>query len=60
MKGNPMSSKSDEQRLMQIAICKTKKNRRLKNRRKMNAKLRNAGVKFSHKDAAYKSSLNKG
>lgn len=55
-----MSSKSDEQRLMQIAICKTKKNRRLKNRRKMNAKLRNAGVKFSHKDAAYKSSLNKG
>lgn len=48
------ADKYSEQRLAQIATCKAKKNRRLKNRRKANAKLRDAGVKFSHKDAAYK------
>jgi len=42
--------------LDQIEVCKARKTRRLKARRRRNAALRESGVKFSHKDAAYRGS----
>ena len=48
------SDKYGDERKAVIAKAQTRKNRRLKLRRKHNANLRDRGLKFSHKDAAYK------
>jgi len=52
--GTGRTRQLSEQKADAIAKVQSRKNARLKARRARNARLREQGVKFSHKDACYK------